>query len=277
MIYGKVKTQLYNVTIFFLFISTFFSILGIQIFSKPEHRCFRSKEIVNLTSRDLAVPDALCSNENHGNHCPSNMFCGELKNIKNVHLEYQYNNLINAFFTTYKAASQEDWATLMYEKLDQMPAYEPILFYISLIFFLSWLVKNLFIAVVTQSFELIRYPFFLLLIYDSCFSRSIRLTNQSSFLFQKSTPFPEFLVNHLESGGRRKWGVEQRIQTGQKLEPVQRGVGLQESFHLEKIKSTLSVVGLQLPCDWSNSNRIHYHCVHRFQRYVRSGLSDWMA
>ena len=169
MIYGKVKTQLYNVTIFFLFISTFFSILGIQIFSKPEHRCFRSKEIVNLTSRDLAVPDALCSNENHGNHCPSNMFCGELKNIKNVHLEYQYNNLINAFFTTYKAASQEDWATLMYEKLDQMPAYEPILFYISLIFFLSWLVKNLFIAVVTQSFELIRYPLFFVDICDLLF------------------------------------------------------------------------------------------------------------
>ena len=44
----------------------------------------------------------------------------------------------------------------MYEKIDQMPAASPIAFYISLIFFLSWLVKNLFIAVVTTSFEMIR-------------------------------------------------------------------------------------------------------------------------
>ena len=100
LIYSKVKNQLYNVTIFFLFIATFFSILGIQIFNRPEYRCFSTRNLINLTSRDLAVPDVLCSNNpDYGNQCPSNMFCNELKDIKSINLEYQYDNLINAFFT----------------------------------------------------------------------------------------------------------------------------------------------------------------------------------
>lgn len=157
MIYMKVKNQLKNVTIFFLFVSTFFSILGIQIFNKPEHRCFATKNAENATIRDLAVPDQICSNDpNYGNQCPTNMFCNELKEVKSVHLEYQYDNLVNAFFTVYKAASQEEWSVLMYDAMDQMPAWQPISFYISLIFFLSIIVKNLFIAVITQTFEMIR-------------------------------------------------------------------------------------------------------------------------
>lgn len=157
MVYGKVKNQLKNVTIFFLFVSTFFSILGIQIFNKPEHHCFVTRNAENATIRDLAIPDRICSNHpNYGNQCPANMFCNELKDVKSVHLEYQYDNLVNAFFTVYKAASQEEWSVLMYEKLDQMPAWQPISFYISLIFFLSIIVKNLFIAVITQTFEMIR-------------------------------------------------------------------------------------------------------------------------
>ena len=86
--------------------------------------CFTTQKLVNLTSRHLSVPDLLCSNcPNYGNQCPKNMFCNKLEDIKQINVEYQYNNLVNAFFTVYKAASQEDWSTLMYEKMGKLILY----------------------------------------------------------------------------------------------------------------------------------------------------------
>jgi len=46
-----------------------------------------------------------------------------------------------SFFTVYVAASQEGWVFIMYKALDSLPSWKGFIFFISMIFFLSWLVK----------------------------------------------------------------------------------------------------------------------------------------
>jgi len=43
----------------------------------------------------------------------------------------------------YVAASQEGWVFIMYKALDSLPSWKGFIFFISMIFFLSWLVKVL--------------------------------------------------------------------------------------------------------------------------------------
>jgi hypothetical protein len=46
-----------------------------------------------------------------------------------------------SFFTVYEAASQEGWVFIMYRTLDSLPSWRGYVFFISMIFFLAWLVK----------------------------------------------------------------------------------------------------------------------------------------
>ena len=68
-------------------------------------------------------------------------------------------DLAHSFFTVYQAASQEGWSHLMYEAMDSLPAWRAALYFTSMIFFLAWLVKNVFIAVITETFNEIRVQF----------------------------------------------------------------------------------------------------------------------
>ena len=44
-------------------------------------------------------------------------------------------------FTVYQAGSQEGWVFIMYDAIDSLPSWKAYLYFISLIFFLAWLVK----------------------------------------------------------------------------------------------------------------------------------------
>ena len=44
-------------------------------------------------------------------------------------------------FTVYQAASQEGWVFLMYNAIDSLQSWKAYLYFVSLIFFLAWLVK----------------------------------------------------------------------------------------------------------------------------------------
>ena len=46
------------------------------------------------------------------------------------------------FQTVYEAASQEGWVYLMYNTTDAYPTWYGYFYFISMIFFLAWLVKN---------------------------------------------------------------------------------------------------------------------------------------
>lgn len=47
----------------------------------------------------------------------------------------------------------------MYRAIDSLPAWRAILYFSTMIFFLAWLVKNVFIAVITETFNEIRVQF----------------------------------------------------------------------------------------------------------------------
>lgn len=64
-----------------------------------------------------------------------------------------------SIFTVYQAASQEGWVLIMYRTIDALPNWRATFFFSTMIFFLSWLVKNVFIAVITETFNEIRVQF----------------------------------------------------------------------------------------------------------------------
>ncbi|CAF3650795.1 unnamed protein product, partial [Rotaria sp. Silwood1] len=55
--------------------------------------------------------------------------------------------------------SQEGWVFLMYRAIDSLPSWRAFFYFITLIFFLAWLVKNVFIAVIIETFAEIRVQF----------------------------------------------------------------------------------------------------------------------
>ncbi|XP_072434162.1 sodium leak channel NALCN isoform X3 [Chiloscyllium punctatum] len=64
-----------------------------------------------------------------------------------------------SIFTVYEAASQEGWVFFMYRAIDSFPRWRSYFYFITLIFFLAWLVKNVFIAVIIETFAEIRVQF----------------------------------------------------------------------------------------------------------------------
>lgn len=49
--------------------------------------------------------------------------------------------LATSFFTVYEAASQEGWVFMMYKAQDSLNDFRGLFYFITLIFFLAWLVK----------------------------------------------------------------------------------------------------------------------------------------
>lgn len=47
-------------------------------------------------------------------------------------------------FTVYLAASEEGWVYVLYDCLDSLPSHLAFIYFITLIFFLAWLVKVYF-------------------------------------------------------------------------------------------------------------------------------------
>ena len=46
-----------------------------------------------------------------------------------------------SFFTVYQAASQEGWVFMMYRAMDSLPSWKAFVYFLTMIFFLAWLVK----------------------------------------------------------------------------------------------------------------------------------------
>ena len=130
--------------------------------------------------RDLAIPDTYCSpHDAQSRLCPRGMVCMELE-LSRSQQEFNgfdefgrngsslllfhflvrsfiwYSFILTpdiklfvricicpatSFFTVYEAASQEGWVFIMYRALDSLPSWRGYIFFISMIFFLAWLVK----------------------------------------------------------------------------------------------------------------------------------------
>ncbi|EFO91132.1 hypothetical protein CRE_18356 [Caenorhabditis remanei] len=154
--------QVKNVTLFFVFFMTLYAIFGIQLFGRMDYHCVQPKtDPNNVTIMDLAIPDTMCAPEGIGGYeCPNPMVCMQLNlNAKGEGFYGMFNDFGASVFTVYLAASEEGWVYVLYDCMDSLPSYLAFLYFCTLIFFLAWLVKNVFIAVITETFAEIRVQF----------------------------------------------------------------------------------------------------------------------
>lgn len=124
------------------------------------------------------IPDTYCSPNRDGFQCPENFTCLKLDLQRNLRGYNGFDEIGTSFFSVYESASQEGWVFLMYRAIDSLPSWRAFFYFITLIFFLAWLVKvrfcfstktrrknvllfvqNVFIAVIIETFAEIRVQF----------------------------------------------------------------------------------------------------------------------
>ncbi|EGI66812.1 Sodium leak channel non-selective protein [Acromyrmex echinatior] len=160
-IFKRSSQQIYNVTLFFLFFMSLYGLLGVQFFGELKNHCVLNTTEPNyITINSLAIPDTFCSTDpESGYQCPEGMVCMKLELTKYIIGFNGFDEFATSIFTVYQAASQEGWVFIMYRAIDSLPAWRAVLYFSTMIFFLAWLVKNVFIAVITETFNEIRVQF----------------------------------------------------------------------------------------------------------------------
>uniref|UniRef100_A0A182MKE2 Ion transport domain-containing protein n=1 Tax=Anopheles culicifacies TaxID=139723 RepID=A0A182MKE2_9DIPT len=161
-IFKRSSQQIYNVTLFFLFFMSLYGLLGVQFFGELKNHCvLNTTEPESLTINSLAIPDTFCSlDPNSGYQCPTGMKCMKMDFLTNYAMGFTgFEDIATSIFTVYQAASQEGWVFIMYRAIDSLPAWRAAFYFSTMIFFLAWLVKNVFIAVITETFNEIRVQF----------------------------------------------------------------------------------------------------------------------
>lgn len=160
-IFKRSSQQIYNVTLFFLFFMSLYGLLGVQFFGELKNHCVLNSTDPNyITVNNLAIPDTFCSvDPGSGYQCPEGMKCMKLELSRYIMGFNGFDEFATSIFTVYQAASQEGWVFIMYRAIDSLPGWRAAFYFSTMIFFLAWLVKNVFIAVITETFNEIRVQF----------------------------------------------------------------------------------------------------------------------
>uniref|UniRef100_A0AAQ5XUE8 Sodium leak channel NALCN n=1 Tax=Amphiprion ocellaris TaxID=80972 RepID=A0AAQ5XUE8_AMPOC len=186
--------QIWSVSIFLLFFLLLYGILGVQMFGTFNHHCVTNDtQKDNVTWNSLAIPDTHCSPDGEGYQCPHGFKCMDLEELGLSRQELGYsgfNELGTSIFTVYEAASQEGWVFLMYRAIDSFPRWRSYFYFITLIFFLAWLVKNVFIAVIIETFAEIRVQF-----QQMWGSRSSTTSTATTQQLMRSSVFHMFILS----------------------------------------------------------------------------------
>ncbi|XP_031638611.1 sodium leak channel non-selective protein [Contarinia nasturtii] len=158
-VFKRSSQQIYNVTLFFLFFMSLYGLLGVQFFGELKNHCvMNTTTLEQLTMNSLSIPDTFCSTDaDSGYQCPPGMKCMKLDFLSSYVMGFNgFEDIYTSIFTVYQASSQEGWVFIMYRAIDSLPAWRAVFFFSTMIFFLAWLVKNVFIAVITETFNEIR-------------------------------------------------------------------------------------------------------------------------
>ncbi|QQP31704.1 Sodium leak channel non-selective protein [Caligus rogercresseyi] len=162
-IFKRSSHQIYNVTIFFLFFMSLYGLLGVQFFGEINNHCVRNTitRAEDVTLNDLTIPDSYCNpHDGSGHKCPKGFHCMKLSPLGKVKTGFTgFGEFATSVFTVYQAASQEGWVYIMYRAGDAAQNWKAAFYFTTMIFFLAWMVKNVFIAVITETFNEIRVQF----------------------------------------------------------------------------------------------------------------------
>eukprot|EP00794_Sanderia_malayensis_P007702 gene7702-8539_t len=191
--------QIRSVLVFTLYFMTLASLIGVQLFGPLAGYCvLNSTNPERVFHGDLMIPATRCShfsNESYstGNYkCPAPFVCKELKLGRYREMTTYFKNAALGLLTVYEAQSQEGWTAVMYDTMDSSNDLVAVGYFILLIFFIAWLAKNIFIAIVTEVFADLRSQ-----VHNLYNNQSQRLNKESSKV-----------LKNLESGMRLVEGRE---------------------------------------------------------------------
>ena len=153
--------QIRNVAIFLLYFMIFASLVGVQLFGGDSFYCVKpGTNVTNVTYKDLTHPDIRCKSKDR-HRCPPNFVCSDLKLSFKQSTPAHFQNIWYSFLTVYESSTQEGWVLVMYAEMNRTNYYVSAIYFVSLIFFVAWLVKSVFIAVITETFADLRSQLYL--------------------------------------------------------------------------------------------------------------------
>ena len=159
--------QIGNVTIFLLYFMIFGSLIGVQLFGEESYYCVKiGANRENISYKDLNLPEIRCKSPSTSNtsstesECPEHFVCLNLKLSQDKKTTY-FENIWDSFLTVYESSTQEGWVLVMYAQMKSQNYYVSAVYFVSLIFFVAWMVKSVFIAVITETFADLRSQLYL--------------------------------------------------------------------------------------------------------------------
>lgn len=156
----RCKRQIWAVTLFLIYFMAFGSIIGVQLFGRKNFYCVKnSTDVNNISYNDLLLTDHSCNNISgeNGYLCPQGFSCVHIDFKKRDGADKDYfGNFLLSILTVYESSTQEGWVLVMYRMMDFRSHSLVVVYFVLLIFFVAWLVKNVFIAVVSETFADIR-------------------------------------------------------------------------------------------------------------------------
>jgi hypothetical protein len=151
--------QIRNVAIFLLYFMILASLIGVQVFGEKSYYCVKKNaDPANVTYKDLNLPEIRC--KKNVSACPDGFVCKNLALTRTQQTTY-FENIWYSFLTVYESSTQEGWVLVMYAQMRSQNYYVSATYFVSLIFFVAWLVKSVFIAVITETFADLRSQLYL--------------------------------------------------------------------------------------------------------------------
>jgi len=152
--------QIWGVFLFTCYFVMLAGLLGIQMFGLMNFYCIKNgTDASNVTQTDLLIPATRCHPEGYepnGFECPPGFKCKNLKFAGFYTDTRPFEHILAGLLTVYEASSMEGWSSIMYAAIDIRYFIFAILYSLALIVFISILVKNVFIAIITEAFADLR-------------------------------------------------------------------------------------------------------------------------
>ncbi|KNC49505.1 voltage-gated Ion Channel superfamily [Thecamonas trahens ATCC 50062] len=183
----KSWTLLLNVVLFLGFFFSVYGIVGISMFGGSlSRRCLPPGASLDTLPPD--IPPLFCSfSTSKGTTCPEPLVCTRVENPSYGFVSFD--NIWLATLTMFIVMTLEGWSSIMYSIMQSEYAISA-LYFISLIIFLSFLVVNLFVAVIVEKFGQVRREE-----NRSAFSGGSRLGSGAAGL-----PFARFFLTNSDDG-----------------------------------------------------------------------------
>ena len=152
--------QISSVLLFTVYFMSFFAAIGVQTFGLMKHYCIiESADPKNVSVSDFLLPTARCKPNGTSNDwyftCPPKFKCEKVVFQDKKPRPY-FENIGYGFLTMYEIMSMEGWSPIMYAGIDTRVFIISYAFFVCCIFFVAWLMKNIFIAIVSEAFADLR-------------------------------------------------------------------------------------------------------------------------